>query len=80
MILSIGVDVLKVYCMNEVNIVLVFVSLIEVGEWDFFFYCKFFVDMLFELSFVNDIDVNENDVVYFCFVDLVDSLMRDVYY
>lgn len=36
--------------------------------------------MLFELSFVNDIDVNENDVVYFCFVDLVDSLMRDIYY
>lgn len=36
--------------------------------------------MLFEPSFVNDIDVNENDVVHFCSVDLVDSPMRDTHY
>jgi sugar/nucleoside kinase (ribokinase family) len=36
--------------------------------------------MLFEPSFVNDIDVNENDVVHFCSVDLVDSPMRDAHY
>ncbi len=36
--------------------------------------------MLFEPSFVNDIDVNENDVVHFCSVDSIDSPMREAHY
>ncbi|GAB5825307.1 hypothetical protein JMUB7547_20390 [Staphylococcus aureus] len=77
---SIGVDVSKVYRTNEANTALAFVSLTEAGERDFSFYRKPSADMLFEPSFVNDIDVNENDVVHFCSVDLVDSPMRDAHY
>lgn len=61
---SIGVDVSKVYRTNEANTALAFVSLTEAGERDFSFYRKPSADMLFEPSFVNDIDVNENDVVH----------------
>lgn len=77
---SIGVDVSKVYRTNEANTALAFVSLTEAGERDFSFYRKPSADMLFEPSFVNDIDVNENDVVHFCSVDLVDSPMRNAHY
>ncbi|HHW9567728.1 TPA: PfkB family carbohydrate kinase, partial [Staphylococcus aureus] len=77
---SIGVDVSKVYRTNEANTALAFVSLTEAGERDFSFYRKPSADMLFEPSFVNDIDVNENDIVHFCSVDLVDSPMRDAHY
>ncbi|HHO6173646.1 TPA: carbohydrate kinase [Staphylococcus aureus] len=77
---SIGVDVSKVYRTNEANTALAFVSLTEAGERDFSFYRKPSADMLFEPSFVNDIDVNENDVVHFCSVDLIDSPMREAHY
>lgn len=77
---NLGVDVKHVYRTNEANTALAFVSLTETGERDFSFYRKPSADMLFEPSYVDNIEVSENDIVHFCSVDLVESPMKNAHH
>lgn len=72
--LGVGTQYLK--RTNEANTALAFVSLTKEGERDFSFYRKPSADMLYSIDAVSAIDVNENDVLHFCSVDLVESLMK----
>ncbi|MGW8049544.1 carbohydrate kinase family protein [Staphylococcus shinii] len=72
--LGVGTQYLK--CTNEANTALAFVSLTKEGERDFSFYRKPSADMLYSIDAVSAIDVNENDVLHFCSVDLVESPMK----
>ncbi|MBO3066514.1 carbohydrate kinase [Staphylococcus shinii] len=72
--LGVGTQYLK--RTNEANTALAFVSLTKEGERDFSFYRKPSADMLYSIDAVSAIDVNENDVLHFCSVDLVESPMK----
>jgi fructokinase len=72
--LGVGTQYLK--RTNEANTALAFVSLTKEGERDFSFYRKPSADMLYSIDAVSTIDVNENDVLHFCSVDLVESPMK----
>lgn len=72
--LGVGTQYLK--RTNEANTALAFVSLTKEGERDFSFYRKPSADMLYSVDAVSAIDVNENDVLHFCSVDLVESPMK----
>lgn len=55
-----------------------FVSLIDVGDRDFVFYRNFGVDELYEVFMVFKKEFDRN-ILYFCFVLLIDNLIKEVY-
>lgn len=75
----IGVGVNHIKRTNEANTALAFVSLKEDGQRDFSFYRKPSADMLYDPSNIEDIVVTQNDILHFCSVDLVESLMKQAH-
>lgn len=55
---------------------MVFVFVDKLGDRDFSFYRKNLVDLLFLLNEVKVEWFDKGDFFYFCFVDLVESLMK----
>ncbi|AKL92332.1 5-dehydro-2-deoxygluconokinase [Staphylococcus capitis subsp. capitis] len=75
----IGVGVDYIQRTNEANTALAFVSLKEDGQRDFSFYRKPSADMLYDPSHIEDIEVTDQDILHFCSVDLVESLMKQAH-
>ncbi|WP_251518350.1 MULTISPECIES: carbohydrate kinase family protein [Staphylococcus] len=73
---AIGVHTNYLRITDEANTALAFVSLTKEGERDFSFYRKPSADMLYQPEYVDDIKVNEDDVLHFCSVDLIESPMK----
>ena len=75
----IGVGVDYIQRTNKANTALAFVSLKEDGQRDFSFYRKPSADMLYDPSYIEDIEVTNEDILHFCSVDLVESAMKQAH-
>lgn len=73
---EVGVKTDKIFRTTEANTGLAFVSLKEDGNRDFSFYRNPSADLLLSENEVNEEWFNENDILHFCSVDLVESPMK----
>lgn len=64
---------------HEANTGLAFVSLDETGNRDFSFYRNPSADLLYDGSAVSGIDFEKSDLLHFCSVDLVESVMKETH-
>lgn len=76
---EVNVNIDYVLRISKVNIGFVFVLLKEDGNCDFLFYRNLSVDMFLEVDEVKKEWFNNCYILYFCLVDLIDSLMKLVY-
>ena len=76
---EVGVDVSYIKRTNKANTALAFVSLRHDGERDFSFYRNPSADMLLDPQDVPESLFEENDVLHFCSVDLVDYPVKEAH-
>lgn len=76
---NLGVGTSYIKRTNVANTALAFVSLTKSGERDFSFYRKPSADMLYDRDNIKDLPINENEILHFCSVDLVDSEMKEAH-
>lgn len=74
-----GVKTDKIMRTNEANTGLAFVSLREDGERDFSFYRNPSADLLLSENEIDENWFQEGDILHFCSVDLVESLMKQAH-
>lgn len=76
---KIGVGTQYIKRTEIANTALAFVSLKEDGQRDFSFYRKPSADMLYKPAYLDEITINQNDIMHFCSVDLVESEMKEAH-
>ena len=74
-----GVDISKVKRTNKANTALAFVSLKRGGERDFSFYRNPSADMLLNKDEIEENDFNEDSILHFCSVSLIDAPIKEAH-
>ena len=74
-----GVHTAYITRTHEANTGLAFVSLDEAGNRDFSFYRNPSADLLYDSAAISGIDFAKSDLLHFCSVDLVESVMKETH-